>query len=91
MSIIILHALPITCASISPLPLAPMHRTISCRAKQLHIYHANSISHSSMLWQNYFITFVTLSNYFLFKSLSNRNKTLMKNSGKILKVFKHGR
>ena len=90
MSTIILHALPVTCASISPLPRAPMHRTISYITVQLHINHANNISHSSMLWQNYFITFETLNTYFLFKSLYNRNKTFMKKCSTIFTVFKHG-
>ena len=90
MSTIILHALLVTCASISSLPHAPMHRTISDITVQLHINHANNISHSSMLWQNYFITFETLSTYFLFKSLYNRNKTFMKKCSKIFTVFKHG-
>ena len=47
----------------------------------------NKISHSSMLWQNYFITFAIISTYFLFKSVCNRNKMLMKNKSKIFKVF----
>ena len=40
----------------------------------------NNISHNSIAWQNYFITFAIVSIYFLFKSVWNRNKTLMKNS-----------
>ena len=50
----------------------------------------NNISHSSMLWQNYFITFEIVITCFLFKSVCNRNETLVKNSSKLLKVFKHG-
>ena len=88
----ILHVLPVTCGSISPLPHAPMHWTISYRAVQLHINHANNISpwfHIAACYGKT-ITFVTLNTYFLFKSLCNRNKMFMKNSSKIFKVFEHG-
>ena len=50
---------------------------------------SNNIPRSSMLQQNYFITFAIVSAYFLFDSVCNRNKTLMKNGSKIFKVFKH--
>ena len=50
-----------------------------------------NISHSSMLWQKYFITFERVSTYFRPKLVRNRNKMFMKSSGKILKVFKHNR
>ena len=49
----------------------------------------NNISDSKLLWQNYFITFVTLGTYFLFKPSCNRNKKFMKNSIRY-SVFKHG-
>ena len=39
-TIIILHALPVKCASMSLLPHAHIQRTISYRAIQLHINHA---------------------------------------------------
>ena len=51
----------------------------------------NNISHSSILWQKYFITFAIVSTYFLSKPVCNRNNTFMKNSSQLLKLLKHGR
>ena len=51
----------------------------------------NNISHSSILWQKYFITFAIVSTYFLSKLVCNRNNTFMKNSSQLLKLLKHGR
>ena len=69
---------------------------LTCTAKFLTVLYnltlimLNNISHSITVWKNYFIAFAIVSTYFLFKSVRNRNKTLMKNSSKIVKVFKHG-
>ena len=51
------------------------HFSQSCATSLIML---NNISHSSMVWQNYFITFAIVSTYFLFKSVCNRSKMLMK-------------
>ena len=90
MLITILHALTITYALISVYCMLP------CTGQFLtELYNYTLIMlitfHIAACYSNYFITFVTHSTYFLSKSLCNRNKTFMKNSSKIFKVFKHGR